>query len=383
MGGRRINRVTVVAVALALFGSLAAAAFAASTNFLERASSPEPLNGLRPSSIVRADFNGDGNLDLATANLVTGDVSILRNNGTGNFVELGTSPEPAGLDPTGIDSADFDGDGDADLAVSNRDSGDVTILRNNGFGNFVEPASSPEAVGESPVDIVAADFDSDGDADLAVANTSDVTILRNNGSGNFAELATSPVPVSAFAAGLAAEDLDGDTDPDLAVTSFEDELTILRNNGGGVFTEAATSPEPVGDAPGEVALVDLDGDGDTDAATSNRIGDTVTILLNVGGADFVDAPHSPESAGDHPLGISAGDFDSDGDTDLATANETSNDVTILKNKGLGDFSIPASSPEPAGDEPYEIAVADVDGDFDLDLAVANHASSNVTILRNR
>ena len=132
-----------------------------------------------------------------------------------------------------------------------------------------------------------------------------------------------------------------------------------------------------------MALVDLDGDGDTDAATSNRIGDTVTILLNVGGADFVDAPHSPESAGDQPLGVSAGDFDADGDADLAIANTISNDVTILKNKGLGDFSTPGSSPEPAGEEPGEIAVADADGDVDLDLAVANHASSNVTILRNR
>ena len=78
-------------------------------------------------------------------------------------------------------TADFDGDGDTDLAVSNADDDNVSILRNAG-GNFTQPATSPESAGDNPRRQVAADtLDGDGDPDLAIANQngSSVTILRN------------------------------------------------------------------------------------------------------------------------------------------------------------------------------------------------------------
>jgi hypothetical protein len=81
--------------------------------------------------------------------------------------------------PFAIVAADLDGDGDQDLAVANIASDNVTILRNNGSGKFAQPASSPVAVGNGPFAIVAADLDGDGDQDLAVANliSANVTIL--------------------------------------------------------------------------------------------------------------------------------------------------------------------------------------------------------------
>ncbi len=98
-----------------------------------------------------------------------------------NFVEPTSSPEAAGDSPASVAAADLDGDGDNDLAVANANASGVTILRNNGFGNFFEPASSPEAAGSTPLSVAAADLDGDTDQDLAVANFSsdNVTILRN------------------------------------------------------------------------------------------------------------------------------------------------------------------------------------------------------------
>jgi len=306
-----------------------------------------------------------------------------------NFVEPVSSPEAAGGAPQWFAAADLNGDGDRDLAVANVDSDNVTILFNLpelGPANFAEPIWSPEPVGDAAFSVVAADFDGDGDQDLAVANefSDNVTILRNNGAGNFAQPATSPEAGGDEPTGLVASDLDGDGDQDLAVASFlSNAVTILRNTGAGNFVQPATSPEATGSVPREVVAADLDGDADPDLAVPNSFGASVTILKNNGAGDFVQPPTSPEAAGSGSRSVAAADFDGDGDRDLAVANAGSDDVTILRNNGAGNFVQPATSPEAAGDGPFSVAAADLDGDADPDLAVANSFSDNVTILRNR
>ena len=277
--------------------ALAAVAAAASTNFVELASSPEPVDD--PVFVAAADLDGDTDRDLAVANS-PGSVAILKNFGTGDFHQPVSSPEAAGAGPRSIAAADLDGDTDRDLAVANINSSDVTILRNRGSGNFVQPPSSPEAVGDSPVSVAAADLDGDTDVDLAVAN------------------------------------------------SFADNVTILRNNGSGNFVRPASSPEAVGDHPHSVAVADLDGDADEDLAVANRFSDDVTILRNTGSGDFVEPGTSPESAGEFPASVAATDLDGDTDQDLAIANAVSDDVTILRNTGTGNFNQPATSPEAVG-----------------------------------
>ena len=154
--------------------------------------------------------------------------------------------------PISIGRADLDGDGDVDIAVANGISNNVTILKNNGRGNFVEPASSPETAGAQPIEIVVADLDDDTDPDLAVANegSNNVTILKNNGTGNYFQPASSPEPAGDDPHSLTAGDLDGDSDLDLAVTNQNsDDVTILKNNGTGAYFQPASSPEDAGDGP--------------------------------------------------------------------------------------------------------------------------------------
>jgi hypothetical protein len=282
-GSRPWRALAVGAAALLLFAALVGTALAASTNFFEANSSPE-ATGIGPVSVVAADFNGDGAQDLATANVSGGNVTILLNKGSGNFVEKASSPEPAGSFPSSLTAADLDGDGDQDLAVTNQVSDDVTILRNNGSGNFGEPASSPVPAGTFPQGIAAADLNGDGDFDLAVANQgapSNVTILRNNGSGGFSEPASSPEPVGMRAFAVVAADFDGDSDQDLATANHDgDNVTILANGGSGNFTEPPTSPEGAGDGPFALAAKDLDGDLDPDLAIANNSVSNLTILKN-------------------------------------------------------------------------------------------------------
>ena len=183
--------------------------------------------------MVAADFDSDGDQDLAVANQQSANVTILSNQGNGNFSPTATSPVSAGLFPQGVAVIDLEGDGDPDLAITNQGSDDVTLLRNTGSANFTELGSSPEPVGDRPLSPAAvADFEGDGDQDMAVANTDDdnVTVLRNNGSGGFSPPTTSPESVDNGPISTVAADFDGDLDPDLGTANQNAHtVTILRN----------------------------------------------------------------------------------------------------------------------------------------------------------
>jgi hypothetical protein len=374
-----------IAAAIAVSLITATAAFAASTNFVPLATETAGDTAFR---LAAADLDGDLDQDLAVVNNVSDDVTILRNTGGGDFVEPASSPEAVGPNPHGIAAADLDGDGDQDLAVPSPDDDDVTILRNNGVANFTEPASSPEPAGEFAIAVAAADLDGDGDRDLAVANrfASQVTILRNNGLGNFVERQTSPEPAGTGPYAILAADLDGDADADLAVTNADShDVSVLRNNGSGNFSEPPSSPEPVDLDPVAIVAPDLDGDDDLDLAVTSQTTAVVTVLRNVGAGEFVEPVTSPEAVGMSPSGIAAADFDLDGDRDLAVANVSSDNVTILRNTGTANFIEPPSSPEATDLGPWSIVAADFDGDLDADLATTNSASvaKDVSVLRNR
>jgi hypothetical protein len=378
------------------FGVLAVGALAASMNFVEPASSPEAA-GDGPQRVAAADLDGDGDRDLAVTNHESGTVTVLQNNGTGNFAAAGSSPEAAGEGPGSVAAADFDGDGDSDLAVVNDipfGTGTVTVLRNNGSGNFTQPPSSPVIPRDRPVDVVAADLDGDSDRDLALANVTNgsgdasVSILRNNGSGRFTEPASSPEAVGTATFSIAAADLDGDSDRDLAVTNVGSSglVTLLRNNGSGNFAEFPTSPEAVGANPEWVGGADLDGDSDTDLAVVNLASSNVTILRNNGSGNFFQPRSSPVPVGFFPSFGAAADFDGDSDQDLAVTNPgmgSGTTVTILRNNGSAKFAEPLSSPESVSVVPSSVAAADLDGDTDPDLALPSFAADSVAILRNR
>ena len=378
-----IRKRRVAAAAGVLSAALASGALAASTDFVEPATSPETVGG-GPVGLVAADFDRDGDRDLATANNFTSTVTFLRNGGNGNLTEPAFSPEFIGASPTALAAADLDGDLDQDLAVT-AGGGVVNVLLNAGNGNFTQPVTSPEPVGANPQAIVAADVDGDGDRDLATANfnSSDVTILRNNGNANFNQPASSPELVGPNPLSLAIADLDGDGDRDLVVGNSSNAVNILRNSGSGNFSQPLSSPEATAGLPGSIAPADLDGDGDQDLAVANNTAGNVTILRNGGNANFVEPASSPEDAGGAPTAVVAADLDADGDRDLANANFTTGDVTILRNGGNANFVEPATSPETASNSPGSLVASDLDGDGDPDLATADEPGSTVTILRNR
>jgi hypothetical protein len=148
-------------------------------------------------------------------------------------------------------------------------------------------------------------------------------------------------------------------------------FTVSTAHLSGSFTPAAGSPFGVGSVPFSVAVADFNGDGIPDLATANYSSGNVTVLLGNISGGFTAASGSPFAAGSGPLGLAVGDFNGDGIQDLATANYLGSNVTILLGNGAGGFTAFSGGPIAVGTQPFSVVVGDFNGDGIQDLATAN------------
>jgi len=351
--------------------------------FAPATGSPFSVGTAEPASVVVGDFNGDGIPDLATANAAGGNVTVLLGNGSGGFTVAAGSPFAGGGNAVVV--GDFNGDGIQDLASVNRVTNNVTVLLGNGSGGFTPATGSPFAVGSSPFSLAMGDFNGDGILDLAVANVNDntVTVLLGNGSGGFAPAAGSPFMVGTSPIFVVVGDFNGDGIQDLATANVNSgNVTVLLGNGFGGFGAATGSPFAVAGSPYSLVVGDFNRDGIQDLATANQNTNNVTVLLGNGSGAFTAAPGSPFAVGTGPNSVVVGDFNGDGIQDLATANYGSNNVTVLLGNGSGGFAAASDSPLAVGSGtgPYSVAVGDFNGDGVQDIATANLNTGNVTVL---
>jgi len=332
--------------------------------------------GNQPDSVAAGDYDGDGDADLAVTTDNPDKIDLLLNNGDGTYAAGGSVILPNSSSPGELIAADLDGDGDVDLAVVLRDFQQVMTVVNTGGGTFSLGATAP--VGDRAIGMTAADHDGDGDIDLAVANrdANTATVLTNDGAGTFS---SSTVNVGDEPRAAAFVDIDGDGLLDLAVSNHDSRsISLFRNSGG--FSPAGTLSVGAQLRPEGISSADLNGDGRDDlaVATNGNGLNNATVFLNTGGA--FGAPANYPTGGQDTSGIRIADFDCDGMPDLATRNTDSATISILPNLG-GTFG--AATQLGSGADPDGFIAADLDGDGDPDLAVANKSPNTVSVIINQ
>ncbi|MEA5570640.1 FG-GAP-like repeat-containing protein [Calothrix sp. UHCC 0171] len=354
-----------------------------------------PINftaGEAPWALSIGDINGDGEQDLAVANYISNNVSVLLGNGDGTFAN--PINFTAGDGPSGVSIGDINGDRQPDLVVTNFNGNNVSLLLGNGDGTFAAPTNFTVASGSmDTARVTIGDINSDGKQDLAIVNyiSSKILVLLGNGDGTFAaptELTAENAP-----AAVSIGDINGDGKQDLAVAKYgyygdtsvpnSNHISVLLGHGDGTF--AAPINFTAGDGPEGISIGDINGDGKQDLAVANYKSNNISVLLGNGDGkqDLVvtnyDANTISVLLNNQPqIQRRKHDFDGDGKADILWRNQTTgeNAIWTVDNFQLRD----AEFITPVPDVNWKIVTTgDFNGDGKADILWRNYSSGENAI----
>jgi hypothetical protein len=331
------------------------------------------VSGNGAGQLAEGDFNGDGNLDLfathSPVKLAPLDLEVTVSPGNGDGT-LG-SPIVTKIPVNGVRQStpfaavgDFNGDGRLDAAITltapqGPYNDEILILLGSGDGRFQPGASYSHTAGFGPMQV--ADFNHDGNPDIASACGDGVCVLLGKGHGEFEEPVVYAIDNHATLA-LAVGDFNNDGNPDIAVigSCFVgngcQSVSILFGNGDGTFGTPTTYQDY--DSPVAIAVGDFNGDGNLDLAIVDNIyGDTsgAHLLLGDGKGNFRRTRQL--AVGEDATTLAVGDFNGDGKLDLAvgdTGYAGPGELSVLHGNGDGTFqvrtpyAVPAPNPMVAG-----------------------------------
>ncbi len=320
--------------------------------------------GMAVTAMATADFNGDGLADIVTVGSVSGRgiAAVQLNHGDGTYGAA--IVEPTNNNPVEVKVGDFDGDGHPDIVtLASYYTGALTELHGNGDGTFAAP--TPYTVSTPPTSITVADVNGDGKPDLIAGNHyfNSVSVFKNNGLGTLGPKVD--YTAGGSPASVAVGDFNNDGLADILSTNQNTpgSITLHLGNGDGTFQAARSTPAST--APFATAIADFNGDGNLDVAIANSFGaNTISVMYGNGDATFK-APQVM-AIGSQPLDIQKGDFNGDGKMDLV--ERTGSGFTVELNNGDGTFA--AAVPVYAANG-NDMVVADFNNDGFADVALSS------------
>jgi hypothetical protein len=341
----------------------------------------EYAGGAFPSLPLIGDFTGDSRLDVAVpfanTTVATAGVNLLAQAADGSL-RAGVAYN-LGRETIWGAGGDFNADGKADLVLA--DHGGATAGTLNlalGRAGAALSAPSPFSAGARPAGVAVADIDGNGTLDVAVgsegqnATAGAVNLFTGAGNGGLAFKSSFPTGNNSRFVAFADVNRDGKPDLLVAVTGVpgaadNGRVEVLLGDGKGGFTSSATLTP--GANPRTLAVGDFNGDGNPDVAAANVGSNDVGVLLGAGDGTFGAATAFPTGLGG-AFALVAADLNGDGQLDLAVTGQTSNNLALLMAAGGGVFAAPVLFAAPAA--PRALATADFNLDGVPDLVVAGN-----------
>jgi gliding motility-associated-like protein len=357
-------------------------------------------NGLYDLAV--ADLDGDGKLDVVTANQDVNTISVFRNTSSSAVISFAKTTLTPGFKTIHVTTGDLNGDSKPEIIVSELNAARVAIFRNTsmvGVPSFV--SSTIALVGSKAKQLKTADLDLDGRQELIVTDqvANRFFVFVNKGSGSAITLAAplelKPGQTTTGTDALAVADLDGDRFPEIVVGSFQsvsDDLFVVKNKCTPGIIDATTlnqvSVVSVPSAVSNINIADFDSDGKPDLAVTLLLSQGIAVLRNQSTASAISfADGTFFEANQQPWGLDAGDVDGDGKADIAVASITEKKVAILNNTSTpGNFSFTKST-KATNFFNRHISLSDLNNDGRPDIvftSITNGASvaSDLSVVKN-
>lgn len=335
-----------------------------------KAATPLPAGLTDGGSVVAADLNQDGKVDLAVADPKAGVVNVLHKTGLGTYTLAGSALLGSGS--SALVTLDWDRDGRPDLATLRAGSNLARVLRSMGARRV--PGETAVSIGPQLTRLLVSDLTGDGVSDCALLSsfTGNLYLTIGDGSGGLSSPVSYALP-SPTPSDLAVGDLTSDGKPDLLVNSAASgRVHFYRGDGQGKLVLPAVDTQLT--TPSEMAVAKLDGDGTYDVAVAEQSG--LTILLGDGKGGL--SKLRTLTVGTQPFGVAAADFNKDGKTDLAVFEGSVEEVRILLGDGAGGYTI--SAPYGLGMFTLRHEIVDLNGDGNQDIVTSSVIDRQLVIL---
>lgn len=350
-------------------------------------------SGTSMCGIVTGDFDGNGRPDVVTIDQYTNSISVLLNSNSGNANPFDQRVDFAtGILPISIATADFDGDGKLDIVTANEIDSTLSIFQNlcrvdtANFAEYMELKTD-----KSPIYVTIGDLDLDGKPDIVVVHacTNLIIIYRNISTLGHIEF-DYKLEISGYSSPrhVAIGDINGDKLPELVVpNSLDDVVSVFENSSvPGVISFEPFVNFSTGTYPINVALGDLDEDTKLDiivANYTNADSGSVSILRNLSDVSIDFADKINLRSGIKPNWVIVEDLNGDGKLDISLTNFGENSISLFNNRSLGnDILFGTKVDYYSGELSTCHTTCDYDCDGKIDIISICGSTDSISLYRN-
>lgn len=327
------------------------------------------------------DFNNDQKLDIIIANTGTHSVGIFLGNNDGYFGSQTTYSTGFGSTPYMVASGDFNNDNRLDIAVANFGSNSIGVFLGRGDGTFKSQITI-EITPSRPLCVVIGDLNNDQHLDIVVASygTNSIGLLFGYGNGSFTRQTNIFTGYDSLSYALAVGDFNYDNNLDLAVANYgTNNVIIFLGYGNGTFRMQTPYQTGINSHPRSIVISDFNNDDKLDIAVATPDTQNFCVLFGLDNGMFASPKFYFVDSISQPIFITTADFNKDNKSDIAIVNDGTDSINILFGHGDGTFSNHLTYSTGPDSRPYSMVIGDFNSDGQIDIAIVNQQANNVIV----